>query len=423
MHPIELLYGKGKLSISLPNAISPTIIRKPAMPVIAEPAQAVEQSLANPTGTEPLEVLCQKAATACIVICDITRPVPNHLFLRPLIEKLMSCGIPKENITLLVATGLHRPNLGEELAELVGDSWVVNNIRVINHDARNDEDHVDLGQTRSRGTPVKLNRHLVEADIRIVSGLVEPHFMAGYSGGRKVIAPGVAHAETITTFHNHSFMSNPSAENCNLHGNPLHEEQLQIVEMLGDVLAINTVIDEDRQLSLINFGEVVASHRNAVQFIERYCQVKVDQEFDVVITSAAGYPLDKTYYQTVKGMVGAMGILKSGGELIIASECSEGLGSPEYQDAQSRLTQLGTSEFLESLSRKAFADIDEWQTQMQTKAMAVGNIRLYSNLDPKFDDLLGIERIHNLDEYLQNIATDKTVAVIPEGPYVIPTCS
>lgn len=423
MHPIELLYGKGKLSISLPNAISPTIIRKPAMPVIAEPAQAVEQSLANPTGTEPLEVLCQKAATACIVICDITRPVPNHLFLRPLIEKLMSCGIPKENITLLVATGLHRPNLGEELAELVGDSWVMNNIRVINHDARNDEDHVDLGQTRSRGTPVKLNRHLVEADIRIVSGLVEPHFMAGYSGGRKVIAPGVAHAETITTFHNHSFMSNPSAENCNLHGNPLHEEQLQIVEMLGDVLAINTVIDEDRQLSLINFGEVVASHRNAVQFIERYCQVKVDQEFDVVITSAAGYPLDKTYYQTVKGMVGAMGILKSGGELIIASECSEGLGSPEYQDAQSRLTQLGTSEFLESLSRKAFADIDEWQTQMQTKAMAVGNIRLYSNLDPKFDDLLGIERIHNLDEYLQNIATDKTVAVIPEGPYVIPTCS
>ena len=205
--------------------------------------------------------------SACILICDITRPVPNHLFLRPLIEGLIAAGVPRERITVLVATGLHRPNEGAELAEVVGDPWVFETVRVENHFARDDAAHVDFGVTSGRRTPVKLDRRFVEADLRIATGLVEPHFMAGYSGGRKVIAPGIAHADTIRTFHSARFMEDPAAIQCNLAGNPLHEEQLEIVRMLGEVYALNTVIDDDRDLVHVNFGEVIASHLAAVAFV------------------------------------------------------------------------------------------------------------------------------------------------------------
>ena len=418
---IELLFGKGKLEVCLPHSIAPTIIRKPPMPVIEDPSVAVAQAFNNPVGLDNFKSACAGTESACIVICDITRPVPNHLFLKPLIDLMLANGIQQERITILVATGLHRPNLGDELKELIGDEWVFENIKIINHDARCDDDHIDLGKTPTRGTPVKINKHFIEADLRVVTGLVEPHFMAGYSGGRKIIAPGVAHVDTITTFHNHRFMSDPSADNCNLLNNPLHEEQLEIVKLVGGALAINTVIDEDRSLSMINFGEVVESHQQAVGFIQDFCQVKLDSPFDVVITSAAGYPLDKTFYQTVKGMVGAIGILKPGGDLVIVSECGEGIGSEEYIDAQQRLIELGMHQFLQSLSVKMFADIDEWQTQMQTKAMSLGNIFLHSKLDSKFDHLTGVQRLNDLQEFLNKIDVNKSVAVIPEGPYVIPT--
>src|SRR5882757_7488131 len=266
----------------------------------------------------PADVRGRKSA--CILICDITRPVPNRLFLRPMVETLVASGIPLSRITILVATGLHRPNLGEELAQLVGDLWVMEKVRIENHYTRNEAHHVDLGLTATRGTPVKLDRRFVEADLRIATGLVEPHFMAGWSGIRKVVAPGVAHHETIRTFHSARFMEDPLAVQCNLIGNPLHEEQLEIVRGLGDVYALNTVIDDKRALAYVNFGEIIASHAAAVQFVGAAIRVPAPRKFKTVITSSAGYPLDMTYYQTIKGMVTPMDILAPGGTLIIASE-------------------------------------------------------------------------------------------------------
>ena len=262
-------------------------------------------------------------------------------------------GLRPDAITVLVATGLHRPNEGQELEELVGSSWVMETVRVENHFARDDAAHVDLGATPTRGTPVRLDRRFVEADLRIATGLVEPHFMAGYSGGRKVIAPGVAHKDTITTFHSARFMAHPKAENCILEGNPLHEEQLEIVRMLGGALALNTVIDEERRLSFVNFGEIGASHMAAVRHVEDYVRVPVAGRFQTVLTSAAGYPLDKTYYQTVKGMVAPMDIVAPGGDLIIVSECSEGMGSAEFVDAQRRLVEGGAERFMDEIARQA----------------------------------------------------------------------
>ena len=421
---IELSYGRTGLPIELPDDLEVRVIRKPAMPVIAEPQAAIRKALAAPVDAPPLGQLARGKSSACILICDITRPVPNGLFLRPLIEELLAAGLAAERIQVLVATGLHRPNEGDELAELVGDPWVLETVKVDNHFARDDAMHVDLGRTSTRGTPVKIDRRLVEADLKIATGLVEPHFMAGYSGGRKVIAPGVAHKETITTFHSARFMEDPKAANCVLDGNPLHEEQLQIVKMLGGAFALNTVIDEERQLSFVNFGEIVASHLAAVDHIRAYAQVPVDQRFKTVVTSAAGYPLDKTYYQTVKGMVGPLDIMEQGADLIIASACSEGMGSAEFIDAQRRLVTDGAERFLAEILDKRFADIDEWQTEMQLKPMRIGTIQLYSEgLDEAGCALAGVEIINSVEQAVAaSVARtgDRRVAVIPEGPYVVP---
>lgn len=424
---VELRYGRDGLSVDLPSDCEVFLVRKPEMPILSDPQQAVATALDQPETCLPLTTLATTAKTACIAICDITRPVPNHLFLRPMIERLIAGGIAPSSITVIVAPGLHRPNEGDELAELIGDPWVLDNTNVVNHFARNDDDHVLLGKTKTRSTVVRLDRRFVEADLRIATGLVEPHFMAGFSGGRKVIAPGLAHAETITTFHSGRFMSDPAATNCNFAGNPLHEEQLEIVSMLGGALALNTVIDEQRNVSLVNFGEILQSHQAAVDFVRPFCEVEMSRRFSTVLTSAAGYPLDKTYYQTVKGMVGAIGILEPGGDLIIASECSEGMGSAEFVDAQKRLVAGGPDRFLAEVLRKSHAEIDEWQTQMQLKASGLGNVYLYSEgLSENDQRLTGVKVTHAIEQTIaESFARQgcRSIAVIPEGPYVVPKVS
>jgi nickel-dependent lactate racemase len=421
---IDISYGKGNLPVAISNGNRATVIRKPPMEKIKDPHAAIRLALDQPMGSAPLRTLARGRKSACILICDITRPVPNHLFLRPMIEDLMGAGIPADQVCVLVATGLHRPNEGAELAELIGDPWVLSTVRVENHFARSDADHIDLGPTRTRGTPVKIDRRFIEADLKIATGLVEPHFMAGYSGGRKVVAPGVAHADTIRTFHNARFMEDPFARSCNLGGNPLHEEQLEIIRMIGDVYALNTVIDEQRDLIHVTFGEVIESHLAAVEYIRGITQIVVPRRFQTIVTSAAGYPLDKTYYQTVKGMVTPIDILAPGGTLIIASECSEGLGSPEFYESQARLVDDGPEVFLQSLLKKPLADIDEWQTEMQLKPMRIGRVQLYtSGLSPEERRVTGVEVIDSIDHAVEQSVLrsgDPEVAVIPEGPYVVP---
>jgi nickel-dependent lactate racemase len=421
---VEILFGASQLRVPLPSAARATVIRKPALQKLPDPHGAVRDALACPVAAKPYAELARGRRSACILICDMTRPVPNHLFLRPLIEGLLDAGMPRERICVLVATGLHRPNEGDELAAVVGDPWVIDTVRVENHYARDDAAHVDMGVTPGRGTPIKLDRRFVDADLRIATGLVEPHFMAGYSGGRKVVAPGIAHEDTIRTFHSARFMEHPAAIQCNLAGNPLHEEQLAIVRAVGEIHALNTVIDEERDLVHVNFGEVIASHLASVAFVAHSTRVPVGRRFATVLTSAAGAPLDKTYYQTVKGMVTPLDILAPGGTLIVASACSEGFGSAEFRAAQRRLVELGPDAFLQTLLAKRYADIDEWQTEMQLKSLRAGRVQLYTTgLDAEERRLTGVETVDALDEALAAAvarAADPAIAVIPEGPYVVP---
>ncbi len=421
---IDLLFGKGHLPVTIPAHVRPSVIRKGAVPKLADPKAAIAAALANPIAAPPLAALARGKKSACILICDITRPVPNHLFLRPMIETMVAEGMPLDAITVLVATGLHRPNEGDELAELVGDPWVMASVRVENHFARDEAMHVDLGRTATRGTPIRIDRRFVEAELRIATGLVEPHFMAGWSGGRKVIAPGIAHHETIRTFHSARFMGDPLAVQCNLVGNPLHEEQLEIVRRLGNCYALNTIIDEDRDLVRVTFGEIIESHMAAVDFVTASTKIGIGRRYRTIVTSSAGYPLDKTYYQTVKGMVTPLDILEPGGTLIIASSCSEGFGSPEFRNAQAQLVAIGPERFLATLTAKSLAEIDEWQTQMQMKAMRLGRVELYTTgLDKEEQRITGVTIAASVDQALQEAIVrhdDADVAFIPEGPYVVP---
>lgn len=419
---IPLLYGRRTLDVEVPDDQDVTIIRKPAMPIAENPADAVAECLHDVTP------LARGKRSACILVCDITRPVPNGLFLRTLIERLCAARIAREAITVLIATGLHRPNEGTELAMLIDDAWVLEHVKIVNHVARDDAAHVDFGVTQS-GTPVKLDRRFIDADVKIATGLVEPHFMAGWSGGRKVIAPGIAHADTIRTLHSARFIEDPLTRECNLEGNPLHDEQLEIVDMVRthsdtEIYALNTVIDEERRLGFVNFGEIKRSHADAVAFAQRYCSVPVSERFDLVITSAAGFPLDLTYYQTIKGFVTPLDILADEATLLVASECAEGFGSDSFRRSQRQLLAEGSSAFLRRITAKRFADIDEWETEMQLKATRATTVKLYSEgLQDEDRDLTGVEMLESLqaavDAHLASNSRAK-VAVIPEGPYVVP---
>jgi nickel-dependent lactate racemase len=421
--PTSVLYGRTSLPVTLPEKCRVTVMEKPPMPFLPAPEKSLVQALEHGSGRDGLFALAESAKSACILICDITRPVPNRLILRPVIQTLLRAGLAADQIRVLVATGLHRPNLGEELRELVGDDWVLDTVRVENHDAHDPGAHHSLGKTAS-GTPVMLDRRFVEADLKIVTGLVEPHFMAGYSGGRKVIAPGIAHADTIRTFHSVRFMENPLVRNCNFEGNALHDEQLEIVRMLGKVHAVNTCLDAQRRVAFVNFGEILESHAEAVAFMRQFAETTAPRRYRCVITSCAGYPLDKTFYQTIKGIVGALGILEKGGSLLIASECSEGLGSTAFRDAQALLVRKGIEGFLAEARQRPLANVDEWTTVKLIEAIRGHVVHLFTTgLTDEQRELTGVVCHRTWPEAVEAAvresgATD--VAVIPEGPYVIP---
>ncbi|MEW6185992.1 MAG: nickel-dependent lactate racemase, partial [Thermodesulfobacteriota bacterium] len=391
-------YGKSGLPLSLPEDSEIEVLQKRKLPVFPDPESAVRKALASPLGCSSLTQEAKGCRNVCLLICDITRPVPHSVLLPILIRELLHSGFSADAITLLVATGTHRPNEGEELRELIGDEWVFNSIPIVNHFAAREDEHVDLGTT-PKGTPVKIARRFMDADLRMVVGLVEPHFMAGYSGGRKVVVPGIAHADTIQVIHSTRMLNQDEVRPGRMEGNPLHEELLQAIEKVGKILAINTVIDQERNLSFINFGEIRESHSAAVSFARPYFEIPVSRKFRTIVTSASGYPLDKTYYQTIKGMMGVVDILEEGGDIFIVSECSEGLGSTTYREAQTRLIQCGAEAFLAESASSTRSAMDAWETVMQIRAMKRGKVHLYSEgLNWEEKKLTGVEVIDNLTQ-------------------------
>jgi len=418
---LTLDYGKTGLPITLPDdrLLAPPLAIRPAQP-LADPTAALEAALKNPIGTKPLAELAAGKKTACVVVCDITRPVPNALLLPPVLRTLEAAGVPRSGITILVATGLHRPNVGDELVELVGE-FVARNYRCENNHGKVQEEHDYLGTT-DRGVPMWIDNRYTRAELKITTGLIEPHLMAGYSGGRKVICPGIVGLETVKVWHGPTFLEHPKADAGSLDGNPVHEENTKIALAAGCDFIVNVCIDGKRQVTWLGAGDMIKAWEEGVRFCKEVVQAGLPRPADIVVTSSAGYPLDTTWYQAVKGLTGAMPAVRKGGTIVLAASLTEGLGSPEFQfqlkryDAESRYGVPSDS---------TTCEMDEWQLVMLKKVLAHCRVKVVSGGIPA--DILRQCRVEPVATVEQAVAESLAeygpaarIAVIPKGPYVMP---
>jgi nickel-dependent lactate racemase len=417
---VTLDYGRTGLPVELPDhTIGPLSIRQAAP--LADPDRAVAEAMRNPVGARPLAELARGRKNVCILICDITRPVPNKVILPPLLRTLEEQGIARGDILILVATGLHRPNEGAELEEMVGRE-IAANYRIENHHGKNRDEHAYLGTT-PRGVPVYLDRRYVEADLKITTGLIEPHLMAGYSGGRKVICPGIAALETVKVWHGPDFLEHPKADCGILDGNPVHEENTRIAKMAGCDFIVNVCIDGQRRITWVGAGDMEKAWYEGVKFCEQIVKVSLPEPVDIVVTSSAGYPLDTTWYQAVKGLSGALPIVKRGGTIIMAASLSEGLGSPEFQRLMRENQDLKL--FKQRILGKDYFVMDQWQLEELAKVVEHCKVRVVS--DGLSADTLRtcfVEPASTVEQAvaasLQEHGPQAKIAVIPKGPYVLP---
>jgi nickel-dependent lactate racemase len=418
---VTLDYGRTGLSVELPDdrVVGPLAIR-PAEP-LADPLAAVERALARPTGTPPLAQLARGRRNACVLICDITRPVPNRLLLPPLLRTLEEQGIARKDILILVATGLHRPNEGAELEEMVGPE-IARGYRIENHHGKVLAEHDYLGTTPN-GVPAYLDSRYVRADLKISTGLIEPHFMAGYSGGRKVICPGIAALETIKVWHGPKFLEHPRADCGFLEGNPVHEENTRIAQMAGCDFIVNVCIDGERRLLWVGAGHMIEAWHEGVRFVEGVVKVPVPQSCEVVVTSCAGYPLDTTFYQAVKGMTGALPVVKEGGTIILAASLSEGIGSPEFRQLISDNPDLRV--FKQRILGKDYFRMDQWELEEFCKVAEKCKVKVVSDgLSAEALRKCYVEPAPTVERAVADCLAEygpaARVAVIPKGPYVLP---
>ncbi len=421
---IELRYGRAGLELHLPPDANAEVLHLNPLAPLEHPDEAIRASFQSPLGSPPLRELARGKNSACVVLCDVTRPVPNEAILRPLVEELEDAGIERENITFLVATGLHRPNVGEELREMVGN-FLFDHYRFENHDARDESAMTDLGEVAfgdGRSARVALNSHYVRADLKITTGLLEPHFMAGYSGGRKVICPGVASANTILQFHSPPMIGDPNARAGNLSGNPIHAMSLAVAKQVGCDFICNVTLDESRQITGVFSGDMEAAHQKGIEWIDQSAKVRVVPA-PVVVTTSAGFPLDTTFYQCVKGMVCALPALEIGGTLIIAASLSEGIGGPEFSAMCRSLSTV--DEFIERINGSP-TQIDQWQLQELMIALKhAGQIFIVSDgISPETLGSFLLSPMQSVEDALevarQKHGFDARIVVIPEGPYITP---
>lgn len=421
---VTLDYGKTGLAVTLPadRLIAPPLAIRPAPPM-ADPLAALEAALANPIGTRPLAELARGKRTACVVVCDITRPVPNALLLPPILRTLEAAGVPRAGITILVATGLHRPNEGDELVELVGE-FVARNYRCENHHGKATHEHEYLGTTPN-GVPAWIDGRYTRAELKITTGLIEPHLMAGYSGGRKLICPGIAGLETVSVWHGPRFLEHPKADCGSVDGNPVHEENTRIALMAGCDFIVNVTIDGKRAVTGLWAGDMIKAWEEGVTFCRAVVKAAVPQPADVVVTSCAGYPLDTTWYQAVKGLTGALPIVRKGGTIVLAASLSEGLGSPEFRAMLDRYEATGG---YDKPASSETCEMDEWQLVMLKKVLQHCRVKVVSGGLPA--DVLRKCRVepaasveHAVSESLAEYGPQATLAVIPKGPYVLPVVS
>lgn len=415
-----LLYGKGTLTVEVPD--HSMIIEPYHLEGLQEDKKAVLAALRNPIGLQPLATMVKSTDKVAIVISDITRPTPNEKLVPWILEELAH--VPRENFVVINGTGTHRDQTEEEFVQMLGKS-VIDSVRVINHHCHNQDELVKVGHSQF-GCDVYLNKEYVEADFRIVTGFIEPHFFAGFSGGPKGIMPGIAGIETILTFHNARMIGDPLATWGNMVNNPLQDMTREINRMCKPHFMLNVTLNKSKEITEVFAGELFESHDQGCAFTKQHAMIPVEGRFDVVITSNSGYPLDQNLYQAVKGMSAAHKIVKEGGTIICASECSDGI--PNHGNYAEILQLRKTPhEILAMINDGSFKKFDQWQVQKQAVIQVWADVYLYSSLADEDVEKAMLKISHDIGSTLEHLkekyGANMTVAVLPLGPLTIPYVS
>jgi len=416
---VHLDYGTGGLDVQLPDE-RVTIIEPVFRPPTANPHAALIQALRAPVERPPLAEIVRGGRTVAISICDITRAQPRRAMLCALFEEMPK--VRAEDVTILIATGTHRVNTAAELEAMVGAD-ILRRYRVINHDSR-DSSCLALAGTTTTGVPVYLNRAWLNADVRITTGFVEPHFFAGFSGGPKMVAPGLAGLDTVLVLHDARRIAHPNATWGVTEGNPIHDDVREIAKMTGVDFAVDVTLNRDQEITAVFAGDLFAEHRLACEAAKRDAMRAVDAPFDVVLTTNSGYPLDQNLYQAVKGMSAAAKVVKDGGTIVCAAECRDGL--PAHGSyGQVLASQPTPAALLDMITAPGYSVPDQWQVQIQAQIQLKARVKIKTggldcaavrsaHFDP-IDDVAAA-----VTNAMRSAGGDATLCVLPHGPQTIP---
>lgn len=418
---VRLAYGRSGLDLDVPRERT-TVIEPVQAPALADPDAALTAALRRPVGGPALRALAAPGQTAAISVCDVTRAQPRREMVAAVLRELDGVVRP-EDVTILIATGTHRANTPAELRAMLGDE-ILGACRVINHDARDDSSLVDLGESGA-GVPTRLCRHWLEADLRITTGFVEPHFFAGFSGGPKMVAPGLAGLDTVLTLHDAARVGHPRSTWGIVDDNPLHGDIRAIAARpeAKPHFSMDVLLDRSQRITHVFAGELFEMHARACAAARPIAMRETGRRFEVVVTTNSGYPLDQNLYQAVKGMSAAAQVVADGGTILCAAECSDGI--PDH-GRYAELLARGSSpaELLERIEARPETEPDQWQVQVQ--AMIQRRARVLVKADGLSEEQLSaahFEAAPDLDAALADCLAGRPearVCVLPEGPQTIP---
>lgn len=417
---LTLAYGKTGLPLELDDALDVTVVEPSFVPALADPAAAVRAALAAPIGSPPLGDLVRPGMRVGVVFSDITRPAPNPLLLGAVLEALDA--VPGVEIVLFNALGTHRPNTEAELRALVGDA-VFERRRIVQNDAFDPSTQVRVGVT-SKGHETWLNAELMRCDLKVLTGFIEPHLFAGFSGGGKAIMPGMAGQRTVLGNHDAGMVGHPKAIWGVTRGNPIFEEVREVAGQAGRLFLLNVTLNRDKAVTGVFAGDLDAAHAAGCAFVRDKAMVAVPRLFDIVVTTNSGHPLDLNLYQSVKGMRAAEPVVRPGGAIVIAASCWDGI--PEH-GLYGRILRESRdpADLLARVSAPGFLEQDQWQAHVQ--ALVQRKAEVYVRSDGLTDDqirsalLLPSRRVEDTIEALvARYGRGASICVMPEGPQTIP---
>ena len=416
---IHLQYGRDGLKAELPTE-NATIIRPRFVEGLPDEQAAFREAVRAPKGARPLAETVRAHESVAIVIADGTRPLPSDRLLPWILAELAH--VPEENISVIVGTGTHRGNTAEELAGIVGPE-LYRRLWVINHNAY-DEDTLAVARPGRDGRgPLLMNREYVEADRRILAGFIEPHFMAGFSGGYKAAFPGVADLASILYYHRAEMIGHPQSKWGVLAGNPTQEQIRANGSALPVDFLVNVTLNHERQITRFFCGDVIAAHEEGCRYVKETAMAPVERRFPLVITTNSGFPLDQNLYQSVKGMCAAAEIIEDDGEMVVAARCNDGF--PAHGNFTKLLYEHSSPQaMLETIFRPDFHMLDQWQVQKFAEVALRAQVAIYSELEPDAVTRAGLTPVADLNEHIGDavarLGEDVPVAVLPEGPMTIP---